>query len=209
MFCALLQKGTIANNIKNIFFINIWFYRLPPPTLDPPPILPPLEPELKLPLLRDDELLLGLLIFELLLFDELLLGLLTFALLVEELLLGLLTFAFLFEELELGLTYSELERTCLLLFAGEYVLRSDDEEAEVAGLVELLLEDGLLYLFCAFDTLSLAFTRGVVVLIPLLEGRALLASLVSVLTEGLADDAALSVLFLVTKPAEEGRLLLL
>lgn len=118
MFCVLLQKGTIANNIKNIFFIDIWFYRLPPPVLEPPPTLPPLEPELKLPLLLDDELL-GLLIFELLLLEELLLGLLIFALLVDELLLGLLTFVFLFEELELGLTYSELERTCLLLFAGE------------------------------------------------------------------------------------------
>ena len=76
-----MQNGTNANNVKNIFFITIGFYRLPP-DLTPPPLLPA-EPELKLPVLLD-ELLLGLLTLELLLLEE---------------------------ELELGLTYSELERT--------------------------------------------------------------------------------------------------
>lgn len=112
IFCALIHNGTIANIIKNIFFISqclSYIYRLPPPTLAPPPVLPPklpplLEPELKLPLLLDDELL-GLFMVELLLFELLLLGLLTLPLLFEEV-------------LELGLTYSELERTWRLLFAG-------------------------------------------------------------------------------------------
>jgi hypothetical protein len=57
-----------------------------------------------------------------------------------------------------------------LLLAGEYDLRSEEDE----GLIdeeEPALE-GLLYLFCAFETLSLADTLGVVVLIPLPEGRA-------------------------------------
>ena len=49
-----------------------------------------------------------------------------------------------------------------------YDLRSDDDDVD--GLTEELLE-GLLVLFCAFDILSSADIRGVVVLIPLLEGR--------------------------------------
>ena len=97
-----MQKGTNANNVKNIFFIINGFYRLAPLGLELPPMLPPLllpdDPLLKLPLLLDEELLLGLLMLELFLFEELLLGLLTLEL-------------FLFEELLLGLTYSELERT--------------------------------------------------------------------------------------------------
>ena len=104
-----MQKGSKANNVKNIFFITIGFYRLTPPLgLELPPILLPL-------LLEEELLLLGLLMLELLLEEELLLlGLLTLELfLEEELLLGLLTLVlFLFdEELEFGLTYSELERT--------------------------------------------------------------------------------------------------
>ena len=104
MFCPLMQKGTNANNVKNIFFIINGFYRLAPLGLVLPPMLPPfLLPDellLKLPLLLDEELLLGLLMLELLLLEEeLLLGLLTLELLLLE------------EELLLGLTYSELERT--------------------------------------------------------------------------------------------------
>ena len=94
-----MQKGTNANNVKNIFFIINGFYRLAPLGIELLPLL--LLPEellLKLPLLLDEELLLGLLMLELFLFEELLLGLLTLEL-------------FLFEELLLGLTYSELERT--------------------------------------------------------------------------------------------------
>ena len=109
-----MQKGTNANNIKNILFIIVGFYRLPP-TLELPLIFPLLlldeEPVLKLPLLLDEELL-GLLTFELLLLEE---------------------------EL-LGLTYSELERTCLLLFAGVYDLRSVDADDD--GLTLELLLDG-------------------------------------------------------------------
>ena len=84
------------------------------------------------------ELFLGALLLDLLMLDELLLLVLLFLTFTEEL--------FLFdEELELGLTYSELERTCLLLLAGVYVLRSEEDE----GLTELLLfvPEGLLYLF--------------------------------------------------------------
>ena len=103
-----MQKGSKANNVKNIFFITIGFYRLAPLGLELLPILLPL-------LLLEEELLLGLLTLELFLEEELLLGLLTLELLLEEeLLLGLLTLElFLFdeEELEFGLTYSELERT--------------------------------------------------------------------------------------------------
>ena len=86
MFCPLMQRGTNASNVKNIFFIINGFYRLAPLGIE------------LLPLLLDEELLLGLLMLELFLFEELLLGLLTLEL-------------FLFEELLLGLTYSELERT--------------------------------------------------------------------------------------------------
>ena len=97
-----MQNGTNANNVKNIFFITIGFYRLPP-DLTPPPLLPA-EPELKLPVLLD-ELLLGLLTLELLLLEEELeLGLaVELLLLEEELELGLLT-------LELLLLEEELER---------------------------------------------------------------------------------------------------
>lgn len=140
-----MQKGTNANNIKNILFIIFGFYRLPP-TLELPLVFPLLlldeEPVLKLPLLLDEELL-GLLILELLLLlDEELLGLLTFELLLlEEELLGLLTLELLLLEEELlGLTYSELERTCLLLFAGVYDLRSVDADDD--GLTLELLLDG-------------------------------------------------------------------
>ena len=84
-----MQKGTNASYVKNIFFIINGFSRLAPLGLELPPMLP---------LLLDEELLLGLLMLELFLFDELLLGLLTLEL-------------FLIEELLLGLTYSELERT--------------------------------------------------------------------------------------------------
>ena len=52
-----------------------------------------------------------------------------------------------------------------------YDLRSEEDDDD--GLVAELLE-GLLVLFCAFDTLSSADIRCVVVLIPLLEGRVLL-----------------------------------
>ena len=110
-----MQKGTNANNVKNIFFITVGFYRLAPLGLELPPALPPfLLPDellLKLPLL-EEELLLGLLTLPLLLEEELLLGLLTLPpLLEEEELLGLLTLPLLLEEELLGLTYSELERT--------------------------------------------------------------------------------------------------
>ena len=102
MFCPLMQKGANASNVNIIFFIINGFYRLAPLGLELPPMLPllllPDELLLKLPLLLDEELLLGLLMLELFLFEELLLGLLTLEL-------------FLFEELLLGLTYSELERT--------------------------------------------------------------------------------------------------
>ena len=64
MFCPLMQKGTNANNVKNIFFIINGFYRLAPLGLELPPMLPllllPEELLLKLPLLLDEELLLGL-----------------------------------------------------------------------------------------------------------------------------------------------------
>ena len=139
-----MQKGTNANNIKNILFIIVGFYRLPP-TLELPLVFPLLlldeEPVLKLPLLLDEELL-GLLTFELLLLEEELLGLLTLELLLlEEELLGLLTLELLLLEEELlGLTYSELERTCLLLFAGVYDLRSVDADDD--GLTLELLLDG-------------------------------------------------------------------
>lgn len=107
------------------------------------------------------ELLLGLLM--LLLFVVLLVLLLLFLTLMELEVLLLLC-----DELELGLTYSELERTWRLLLAGVYDLRSDEDE----GLIEeeLLELEGLLYLFCAVDTLSLADTLGDVVLMPLLDG---------------------------------------
>ena len=124
-----MQKGTNANNIKNILFIIVGFYRLPP-TLELPLVFPLLlldeEPVLKLPLLLEEELL-GLLTLELLLLEEELLGLLILELLLLE------------EEL-LGLTYSELERTCLLLFAGVYDLRSVDADDD--GLTLELLLDG-------------------------------------------------------------------
>ena len=119
-----MQKGTTVINIRNIFFITLGFnlYLLAPPTLAPlpPPMLPPLVPLLlMLPLLLVEPLL-GLLMLELLLCVLLLFDLL----MLEELLL-LLLFLMLVEvlflpdeELELGLTYSELERTCRLLFAG-------------------------------------------------------------------------------------------
>ena len=96
-----MQKGTNANNVKNIFFITVGFYRLAPLGIELPPALPPL--------LLPDELLLKLPLLE----DELLLGLLTLPPLLEEdeLLLGLLTLPLLLEEELLGLTYSELERT--------------------------------------------------------------------------------------------------
>ena len=112
MFCPLMQKGTNANNVKNIFFIIVGFYRLPPTLLELLPEL--LVPELN-PLLLE-ELLLDLLILEELLLEELLLGLLTLVLLLL-LLLGFTDVEFLLDE-ELGLTYSELERTCLSLLAG-------------------------------------------------------------------------------------------
>ena len=65
MLCPLMQKGSKANNVKNIFFITIGFYRLTPPLgLELPPILlPPL-------LLEEELLLLGLLTLVLFLFDE-------------------------------------------------------------------------------------------------------------------------------------------
>ena len=115
--CPARQNGTNASNVKNIFFIIVGFYRLPPDDLTLPPVLPlllPTEPELKLPVLLE-ELLLDLTVELLLLEEELLLGLVVvLLLLLEEELLGLFTLVFVLlleEELELGLTYSELERT--------------------------------------------------------------------------------------------------
>ena len=127
MFCPLMQKGTNANNVKNIFFIIVGFYRLPPTLLEllPELLVPELYPLLLEELLLDllileelllEELLLDLLMLEELLLEELLLGLLTLVLLLL-LLLGLTDVEFLLDE-ELGLTYSELERTCLSLLAG-------------------------------------------------------------------------------------------
>ena len=173
-----MQKGTNANNIKNILFIIVGFYRLPP-TLELPLIFPLLllveEPVLKLPLLLEEELL-GLLILELLLLDEEeLLGLLTLELLLlDEELLGLLILELLLLEEELlGLTYSELERTCLLLFAGVYDLRSVDADDD--GLTLELLLDGRAEL----DGLALLDGR------ELLDGRAELDGLA--LLEGLEE----------------------
>ena len=184
MFCALTNIGINAIIIKNNFFIIISFYRLPPALLTPPLTLPP-------PLL---ELLLGLLI----LVPELLLGLeLLLLTLVEDLLLELL---------ELSLTYSELDRTCLLLLAGVYDLRSEEDE----GLfVEILpLDEGLLGLFCADETLSFADTRGEAgVILPLEDGllavlgRALLPLLGLAVLEGLLA-------LLGTTPADDGLLVL-
>ena len=175
MFCALTNIGINAIIIKNNFFIIISFYRLPPALLTPPLTLPP---PLLTPAPPPLELLLGLLI----LVPELLLGLeLLLLTLVEDLLLELL---------ELGLTYSELDRTCLLLLAGVYDLRSEEDE----GLfVEILpLDEGLLGLFCADETLSFDDTRGEAgVILPLEEGllavlgRALLPLLGLAVLEGL------------------------
>ena len=117
--CPARQNGTNASNVKNIFFIIVGFYRLPPDDLTLPPTLPlllPTEPELKLPVL------------------------------LEELLLDLTVELLLLEEELLGLTYSELERTWRLLLAGVYDLRSEDADDD--GLVDDVLagrdaEDGL------------------------------------------------------------------
>ena len=82
-----------------------------------------------------------------------------------------------------------------------YVLRSEDDEDGLA--VELL--DGLLVLFCALDTLSSADIRGVVVLMPLLEGRVVLDGRALLegrsVVAGLDADAGL-------KPSDEGLLVL-
>ena len=67
-----------------------------------------------------------------------------------------------------------------------YDLRSEEDDDD--GLVAELLE-GLLVLFCAFETLSSADIRCVVVLMPLLEGRALLEG--RSFEEGLDADAGL------------------
>ena len=87
---------------------------------------------LKLPLLLLEDELLGLLMLLLLLLEDELLGLLMLLLLLEDELLGL--------------TYSELERTCLLLLAGAYDLRSDEDDEDF--IVELFdgreLLDGLM-----------------------------------------------------------------
>ena len=82
--------------------------------------------------------MLELLLCVLFMVEELLLLVLLLLTLIEVLFLSVV-------ELELGLTYSELERTCLLLLAGVYDLRSEDDD----GLTELLLFVlvGLLYLF--------------------------------------------------------------
>ena len=179
-----MQKGANANNIKNILFIIVGFYRLPP-TLELPLIFPLLlldeEPLLKLPLLLEEELL-GLLILELLLLlDEELLGLLTLELLLlEEELLGLLILELLLLEEELlGLTYSELERTCLLLFAGVYDLRSVDADDD--GLTLELLLDGRAVL----DGRELLDGRAELDGLELLDGRAELDGLA--LLEGLEE----------------------
>lgn len=191
MFCALTNIGINAIIIKNNFFIIISFYRLPPALLTPPLTLPP-------PLLTPAPPLLELLLGLLILVPELLLGLeLLLLTLVEDLLLELL---------ELGLTYSELDRTCLLLLAGVYDLRSEEDE----GLfVEILpLDEGLLGLFCADETLSFADTRGEAgVILPLEEGllavlgRALLPLLGLAVLEGLLA-------LLGTTPADDGLLVL-
>lgn len=191
MFCALTNIGINAIIIKNNFFIIISFYRLPPALLTPPLTLPP-------PLLTPAPPLLELLLGLLILVPELLLGLeLLLLTLVEDLLLELL---------ELGLTYSELDRTCLLLLAGVYDLRSEEDE----GLfVEILpLDEGLLGLFCADETLSFADTRGDAgVILPLEEGllavlgRALLPLLGLAVLEGLLA-------LLGTTPADDGLLVL-
>ena len=206
MFCALTNIGINAIIIKNNFFIIISFYRLPPALLTPPLTLPP-------PLLTPAPPLLELLLGLLILVPELLLGLeLLLLTLVEDLLLELL---------ELGLTYSELDRTCLLLLAGVYDLRSEEDE----GLfVEILpLDEGLLGLFCADETLSFADTRGDAgVILPLEEGllvvlgRALLPleeGLLAVLGRALLPLLGLAVLegllaLLGTTPADDGRLVL-
>ena len=168
------------------------------------------EPVLKLPLLLLEEELLGLLTL-LLLFEEELLGLLTLLLLFEEELLGLLTLLLLFEEellgllallllleeellglltlvlflfdeeLELGLTYSELERTCLLLLAGAYDLRSEDD-----CLADELLLEGLV-----------ALEGRTVVEVRELDGLSLLLEAL----EGLDEEAG-------ANPADAGLLLL-
>ena len=191
MFCALTNIGINAIIIKNNFFIIISFYRLPPALLTPPLTLPP-------PLLTPAPPLLELLLGLLILVPELLLGLeLLLLTLVEDLLLELL---------ELGLTYSELDRTCLLLLAGVYDLRSEEDE----GLfVEILpLDEGLLGLFCADETLSFADTRGEAgVILPLEDGllavlgRALLPLLGLAVLEGLLA-------LLGTTPADDGLLVL-
>ena len=78
------------------------------------------------------------------------------------------------------------------MLAGEYDLRSEDEDEE--GLAVELLE-GLLVLFCAFETLSSADIRCVVVLMPLLEGRVVLEGRALLegrsFEEGLDADAGL------------------
>ena len=80
-----------------------------------------------------------------------------------------------------------------MLLAGEYDLRSEEDDDDGLA-VELL--DGLLVLFCAFDTLSSADIRGVVVLMPLLEGRVVVEGRALLegrsLVEGLDADAGLN-----------------
>lgn len=91
-----------------------------------------------------------------------------------------------------------------------YDLRSVEDEE---GLTEEELLDGLSYLFCALETLSLADMRGVVVPTALLEGLAVdegLASVLEALLDG-RDVVGLSPSFLFLDgaiPAEEGRWLL-
>ena len=80
-----------------------------------------------------------------------------------------------------------------MLLAGEYDLRSEDEDED--GLAVELLE-GLLVLFCALETLSSADIRCVVVLMPLLEGRVVVEGRVVLegrsVEEGLDADAGLT-----------------
>ena len=118
------------------------------------------EPVLKLPLLLLEEELLGLLTLVLFLFDE---------------------------ELELGLTYSELERTCLLLLAGAYDLRSEDD-----CLADELLLEGLV----ALEGRELLEGRTVVE-VRELDGLSLLLEAL----EGLDEEAG-------ANPADAGLLLL-
>lgn len=87
-----------------------------------------------------------------------------------------------------------------MLFAGVYVLRSEEE---LDGLIDEDAPDGLFGLFCALETLSFALTLGVVVLIPLLEGLTLPAGLA--LPDGLSGDTAPFLFVTGTSPAEEGR----